>query len=395
MNDIKHGKFPILYKITKSGKVITWHIYEISLNNDNSIAIWKVKRGFQGGKITTQETSVNKTKKGQKNVYDQAKKDALSTFNKMCNHKGYAISIQEAKRKHNEFNPMLLSEYRDYKTKAIFPIDLQFKYDGIRIYIRYKNGNIVYHSRSGKTIKVLKHLDMDFQKIYNKINKIHRNNCIFDGELYRHNWPRSKISGLANPNRTSIVKNETDQLEVQLFDVYFKDVDKIKHDKQLSKNRIKFLLKITKNLMFTRVKVVKTYEVDREDIVFDFMRKADKMGYEGVVLKNKNGLYTFGRSMDVFKFKPEDDDVGIVVDIIQKATDTESNYSIIIQCKTDMFKDKIINITGHGTKKYKQHVFENKNEYIDMKMRYLFNGTSDELPMSAKPKMYRGKYMFH
>lgn len=218
---------------------------------------------------------------------DQAIFDIGSDWRKK-EKKGYVPEGQTSKRELPL--PMLaLSEVYPKRARALtWPLLGQPKLDGIRMLTDSKRA----WSREGNEFDqdCVGHL-MDLE--------LAKSGVIFDGEIMLP--PPYKFQDVA-----SALKNPKNPLHARLqfcvFDIF--DTNAIFADRIAALEKF-FQEYATRNKAW---QLVTTVELADHTAAVEFLRKSLDIGFEGIILRNKRGLYKAKhRSEDLQKFKPEDD----------------------------------------------------------------------------------------
>jgi DNA ligase-1 len=208
------------------------------------------------------------------------------------------------------FKPMLGTDIED-KRDLKFPMLSSYKLDGIRCI--FKDGQML--SRSLKQIPN-KQLQEKFEylKQYSKLN-----NVILDGELYSHNLTFQQITSLVmtqdfeDEETIKKLKKRDDLYLTQFFNTRFEFYNPLQFhcfDILFTENILDFSARVgqytrmQEGTDFIAVKqktLNNTYELDAE------FQEALRLNYEGLILRNPNKLYKFGRSTEkeqgLLKFK--------------------------------------------------------------------------------------------
>jgi len=205
--------------------------------------------------------------------------------------------------KDKTFKPMLAENQQPELESLNFPQFCSRKMDGIRI-IFYK-GQIL--SRSLKEIpnKQLKQKFEDIRK-YSEDN-----NCILDGEVYSPQLTFQQIISFTMTedfeDKKSIKKfgKVMEIPEHLMFNCF--DYLRGQHDKRPFNQRIEDIYAIQRKF-YGILNVVDQFEVNNKEELEDFFKQALELGYEGLILKNPNGEYKFGRTTLkenlMYKLKP-------------------------------------------------------------------------------------------
>ena len=261
--------------------------------------------GLIGGKqkepaITRISTGRNIGRKNATNVYTQALSEANSEIKKKFDH-GYRMTKEEATST-SLLLPMQLHQYEKHGHKIKFPAGAQPKLDGVRAFVSFdpKINRILFTSRNGPE-------DYEFSRTVGKEMLDHKffslgSEIRFDGELYKHGTPQGKISGIAR-RRKNLIKEDYERkatIQFWIFDFY---------DPQRPK--LTFLERYTILVNFCNqcpalkyTKLVPVEQILKKDDVTLFLDKYIDLKFEGVVIRNFDGVYTpTHRSYNVQKFK--------------------------------------------------------------------------------------------
>ena len=209
-----------------------------------------------------------------------------------------------------EYPCMLCSQYeKKLVDKIRFPAYVQMKMDGMRFNAIVKDGKVEFRSRNGKEINLLGNLEQEFLNIASGV----LGDCVFDGELMvmfddDHQFAdRQTGNGILNKAvKGTISAKEAAQVHATVWDVipysYFiagKCPDKYEYryeavqkliDRQVGPKRIW-------NVYCVEVQNIEEAQAEFSKLYAD--------GYEGIILKDKNGIWEDKRSKSQIKFKGE------------------------------------------------------------------------------------------
>jgi len=301
--------FPLL-TAHRQKKHYTWKITAY----DNG---YTVEHGYLGGKLQSTHTEVLVGKAGRTSS-EQSILQAQSEYNKKLD-RGYSpengnsannispvgngASFQNAVDKRTVYYPMLCKIFADCPGSVVYPCHTQRKIDGVRALAVYNagTGTVSLQSRNGKfyNIPFIQQRISDFFKA---------NNCldvILDGELHTvdpSKYAFDTISGICRRGlKTTGVSTAdplTEKIQYQVYDLF-----------SASRPQDPFVARHSKLLSFTvtseNVCIIPCNIANTET---DVLRELDVMlaqGHEGVIIRNSNGIYSFGpaRSSDIFKLK--------------------------------------------------------------------------------------------
>ncbi len=179
---------------------------------------------------------------------------------------------------------------------------LQPKFKGERCRVEWFHGKPILLSSYGNEFKFLNHITEALKEF---------KDFPFDGELYKHGWSQGRINSAAN--RKVKVNSDSQLLEYHIFDLQFPSVRQ--------GDRLLALTKIEKSIGNFPLKISPAYFVTK-DTWLPIASNLVEKGYEGAVLRNNNGLYSFKRSVNLLKFKPTEIDTYIITAVIEAISKT-------------------------------------------------------------------------
>jgi hypothetical protein len=208
-----------------------------------------------------------------------------------------------------EYPVMLCTGYEQKLVdKVKFPALVQLKMDGMRfnaIVQHTESGSSVdYRSRNGKEIQLLGNLDEEFIKLSNGVD------CVFDGELLvKHDGKildRQTGNGILNKaNKGTISEKEASMVHATVWDVipyaYFTDA----YCPVVYDSRFKSLLALMSMHNPTKIGLVDNWEVASLDEAKTLFEGLLAQGQEGIILKDKTGVWEDKRVKHQIKFKGE------------------------------------------------------------------------------------------
>ena len=208
-----------------------------------------------------------------------------------------------------EYPVMLCSQF-DQKLvdKVQFPALVQTKMDGMRFnaIVRHTpiDSSVEYRSRNGKEIQLLGNLDADFIALSGGID------CVFDGELLVASdagvLDRQTGNGILNKaNKGTITAADAAKVRATIWDVipfaYFTDGECGTPYGQ----RYESLCVLIDTHKPTKVKLVDSWEVENYDTAKALFEELLQRGEEGIILKDKRGVWEDKRAKHQIKFKGE------------------------------------------------------------------------------------------
>lgn len=267
-----------LYGKDKSGKFKQWSIWTV----EDSLFI---EHGQEGGKLQLKEEKVKGKNIGRSNETsdsEQAEFEANSRINKQVD-KGYRVDKNELEEL--PLLPMLANDYLKQGHRIKYPCYASAKLDGVRCLAICTEEGIILKSRGGKLYDV-KHIIAQLQGIM-KIGQV------WDGELYIHGkYLEEIVSAVKKPNAM------TNEISFRIFDVVSEEVfeDRI--------TNLKYIEDILYESKIYSVDVLPYEYIKSESEMKDWHKMYVAQGYEGIMLRNEQGLYESGkRSADLQKYK--------------------------------------------------------------------------------------------
>lgn len=206
---------------------------------------------------------------------------------------------KESTDSNGNYKPMLAqpikNDKKDNWNKVKYPVAGEPKLDGVRcmIFLKDYQGGVKFTdvqslSREGKSY------DFGTTKIREALVPLFQDNgdIILDGELYVHGMPQNRISG--SMRGTTYIPELHDVMEYHVYDI-------IKPKQPYSERR-----KDLENLFinYEGFKLGRSITLVDKKSVDNFEEECIEAGYEGIMLKNLDGLYEIGkRSYNNLKVK--------------------------------------------------------------------------------------------
>lgn len=300
--------FPTLYEQSSTGKTKHWSI-EVSQTGESEATIL-VKYGAGDSKVRLSKKVITKGKNiGRSNEttpYDQAVSEAESTWNKKKD-KGYVENVSQLQDE--VLLPMLAHTFQKRGHDIVYPCYAQPKLDGVRCLAKKINDSTIkYYSRMGKEFTTLEHLT-------SQLLRIMRVDQVLDGEIYSHDHTFQEMIRLVKKERP-----DTSSLKYHVFDVV--DIE--------NTFEYRFMDKLEEIFDHDApdIEIVPTESVASEDKIKELHEEYVSEGYEGLILRNSDGMYKLnGRSKDLQKYKEfQDEEFEIVGG--QPSTGTEEGCVI-------------------------------------------------------------------
>ena len=202
--------------------------------------------------------------------------------------------------------PVMLCSGFDQKLvdKVEFPAIVQTKMDGMRFNAIVRDGKVEYRSRNGKEIQLLGNLDQDFIKLAGDVD------CVFDGELLVCDGDvildRQTGNGILNKaNKGTISTAEAAKVRATIWDcipyLYFIEG---RYPTGYGR-RWDFLCSLMDLTQPEKVGLVDSWEVDNYEEAKTLFEGLLAQGQEGIILKDRNGIWEDKRAKHQIKFKGE------------------------------------------------------------------------------------------
>lgn len=318
-------ELPILYNISKNGKMQFWRIY---IEDDE---IYR-ESWYQGGKTRTFPpivcTPKNVNKANETSIAEQAKLECKSKWTAQMK-KGYKIyQTKDEKKDKDEVEeekqllPMLAQKFTDRKKYINLPCGVSRKLDGIRmIATKDSSDKIKLTSRTSKEFYWMNIIRNHLQEIFKKFPGI-----ILDGEIYSHTLPFSVLCGAVRSVNSP--SPHDDILEYWIFDIadetksYKERIDILKQIKEWCDS--KFTEKCIKFELYETIQNL--------DVIQKYHDEYVSQGFEGLIIRNLDGMYKFKyRTNDLQKYKNFEDAEFEIVNF--KAGQGTEKGAIVFECK--------------------------------------------------------------
>jgi DNA ligase-1 len=281
-----------LYGLSRVGKVKQWKAKVVQ--NENLTATMIIETGYVGGKIREIPKLIKKGKNlGKTNEttpFEQAVSEAQSKWNGKRD-ENYELEMIDP----DNYKPRIMLPQKAAqpgKGKIVYSCYAQPKLNGVcnlaeDPWPESIDSVVLHHTKGGHLFETLSHLD-DWVKRLKAPGPVH-------GELYYHGWSLQKIRSY-----TQKIKPDQEKLEYWLYDMAWPKAsysDRINWLEQIIED-------ITKQFPQCRIKMTPTVTVKNYEEAKYYHDLCVGQGFEGAVLKNKDGIYLFQhRSKDTEKMK--------------------------------------------------------------------------------------------
>jgi DNA ligase 1 len=313
-----------LYKKDSKGKLLIWQCY-------NRGAEVVTVHGQIGGKLQTKSYTAKPTNVGRANVRneeEQAAFEAQASFVKRQKAKGYVLTEEEALGGGSSalveggILPMLAFDIN--KTKEVPEIGdiVQPKLDGHRCIAIQDDKGWTLWSRTRKRITSMGHIEKDLKESFPVFKGL-----VLDGELYNHEL-KADFERISSAIRTQEPTKEAEMIEYHVYDVV--------NDKKQMDRVCDLDLLFNEVLPDSKVKMVYTSVISTVADANMLEQQFVAAGYEGMMLRKRNGLYEHKRSKGLLKIKRFVDEEFLVVGAELSTLETSKGplTSLVIVCET-------------------------------------------------------------
>ena len=288
----KHGT---LYK--KLNKNIHyWKVKVCRISNEVFVQVEFGQMGTNKPQITKEQIKTGKNigKRNETSVYDQANIQALQMIDKKLK-SGYVPSLEDAKNDvvddiiEGGILPMLAHTFAKQGDKIKFPCLGQPKLDGLRLIAVLNEGKCTLYSRTRKLVTGIPHIAKAIEEAFPG------QTLVLDGEAYSHAYKKDfeKILHYVRQD-TPAIGHEV--VEFHIYDYPHPTMKQTERTKLLESFNFKPPLVL-----------VETVEIQDEVGMINCFNQFLKEGFEGLMLRNKDGLYVNKRSTDLIKVKEFED----------------------------------------------------------------------------------------
>lgn len=376
-------EFPILYGESSHGKQKLWQVSVSETPEKYGVIL--TTHGYVDGKQVESRRIVTEGKNiGKKNAttpLTQAVSEAQALWNKKRD-AGYtpsasitsnilvpdasAPAVAAATVTATEIPlPMLAHDYNKRGKSVTFPCYVQRKLDGVRCVAVPHRG---LYSRNGKPFPHLQHIRGDIDRIGNEAG------VILDGELYSDELSFQEIVG--------IVKKETlrpgDDVTMNKIYLYVYDCILVSNPTAGYKDRLETLTNLFTRNSFPNLRLLHTAVCSSEEDMKRLHAAYVAEGYEGIMLRQMNGVYKIGhRSPELQKYKEFCDSEYPVIGF--KQGDGEEKGCVIWQCRTPAGIE--FAVRPRGTRADRIELFANGAAYIGKLLTVRYQElTTDGIP---------------
>jgi ATP-dependent DNA ligase len=297
---------------------------------------------------------------------------------------GFTLSPNE--KNNDTYYPMSAHKFdlnnMDNTIKAV-KYASQPKLDGLRVLMRYTNGNVKVYSRKLLEYTNLSHIS---NILFNLLKE--NPNIILDGEIYKHDLNLQTISGLvrnSDPEKVSI-------LEYHIFDLI--DLNDLTKSFRLRFRQLKQLLKDF-NINTKLINLVHTKFNCTLQLLNDEYANYLKHGYEGQMVRLQDSPYETSvhreiRSKNILKrkefFDSEYEFVGIELGLKGKSLGT---FIAVMKTESGIKFNATMLGSIAESKEFAKKIQANLDSYVGKYATIQYNGLSiDNVPLFPKFKCF-------
>ena len=405
--------FPILYGIEKGGKIKTWcaSIYLKGTDKKTSPAYAIIEHGQQEGKKQTTQRDYTEGKNiGKKNETTPLAQCIAETRKKWLDKhekESYQETLPTQVPDHatatptttptttptpaKKYFPMLAQSFApDSKTAKknpiVFPCYVQPKLDGLRcvIYLDPVTGEIRRQSRTGTYFDTMTHIAQSLAPLFAKYPT-----AVLDGELYTTEMPFEELAGLIKRKILDDADHEKlKAIEYHIYDI-IDETPTATYEARYNTIRRMFAsvaasTASSPHTLPPYIRLVHTVEAKTPADFKSNFAKFIEEGYEGIMLRNKEGKYRCNyRSHDLQKYKEFMEDEFKIIGFTQG--DGRDKGTVIWICHTKEWKE--FSVRPRGTIAARTFLYNNGDKYIGKMLTVIYQ----ELTEEGKPRFPVGK----
>lgn len=270
--------------------------------------------------------------------------------------------------------PMLAKVYDNTNNRLFKKVSSfigQWKINGLRCFISavmsndlFKPISLRFQSREGTYWHSLLYLEDYLLSVLDKklLDKMISEHYILDGELYLPGYSVNEINHFVKDPSTK----ENKLLQYWCYDIAIEDSIQYNRTKQLEttlSNFIHVFKDKTSHLNNTeQLIVLPSWNVCNDDKALSYRNKSIELGFEGLIMRNPNAEYQFGkRNLSMIKYKKSTDGKFTIIDIYPEGIKRKDIP--LFCCKNDI-NDATFECHVGGSQEYQTSILKNKEKYI-------------------------------
>lgn len=346
------------------------------METDHALSV--VQHGTYGGKLQMEQREYTKGKNiGKKNETSPLEQCVSETEKRMrdkIEKENYSEQFpssqppakQASESRSRKIFPMLANKYEPAsntkkKQGIVYPCFVQPKLDGLRCVV-YMDTAPIYQSRTGGAFAVLQHLDSDILRLFERFPA----NTVFDGELYTDQIPFEELAGIIKKKTLT----ESDAVKIRSVKYHIYDIVEpgVPYHARLN------TLQNIHECGSSHIVLVPTFAVPGVDQFKEKFGEFVEAGYEGIMLRNADGLYRENyRSNDLMKYKEFSESEYPIVDY-KEATGRDSG-TVIWECETP--DGRRFHVRPRGTVEMRRRWFEGAKQYVGKQLTVIYQELSE------------------
>ena len=399
---------PTLYKKTATGKIQQWSIScnysrvsDTEGDESDYVGTIVTKYGqLNSDKIQTTYDRINVGKNtGRSNetdAWEQTQAETYARYRKQLK-KGYVASIEAAEQGEVDdiiqggISPMLAQSFSKHSQKIKYPCFAQPKLDGTRIIGIVRDGKATLWSRTRKPITSCPHIIAELERMFPD------RDIVLDGEAYNHKYKDNfeKLISLIRqeepaPDHTEIQYHIYDQVTDGTFEERWTDLENI-FSEGISYVGVDANGQPLAIEGFTYCILCHTVICNGDEAVTELFAQLRELHYEGLILRNADGLYVNKRSYDLQKVKDFDDSEFDIVGIEEGRGKLAGHVGAFVCCDSNgnEFKAKMA-----GNLDRLKEYFNNPNLWQNKKLTVQYQGltSANGVPRFPVGKAIREDY---
>ena len=384
-------ELPTIYGVEKNGKTKVWmaHIYRDVLNGN---ATAEIEYGQLDGKkqTTSREYTEGKNlgKKNETTPLQQCLSETRRKWQDKMEKEGYSLvqPVLESETNTTKVFPMLAHTYeplssKNKKNDIVFPCYVQPKLDGLRCvcYMNMSNndGKVLAQSRTGAYFETVEHICAELRPLLLKTPGL-----ILDGELYSMDMPFEELAGLIK--RKKLAGSDMQRVQCIRYHIYDIVVGGVPYSDR--HDRIVQLVDDSN----CHLEVVRTQLIHDVAEFKQAFRDCVASGYEGIMLRNVNGLYCQNyRSHDLQKYKEFVEAEYPIVGF--KEADGRDKGTVVWVCRTS--DEREFSVRPRGTQEQRRQWFQDGPQYVGKLLTVIYQELSElNVPRFPVGKAIRDGY---
>lgn len=226
-----------------------------------------------------------------------------------------------------------------------------------RVVAHIEDAHITYFSRKGKEYETLTHWNDELKTLF-------PSGTILDGEAFNPDLNFQEIVRRVKRVKTSRFNIEDDPLQYWVYDIVSPTVPYYA--------RLAFLTERTDT---QHIKIVPTTLFESEKELKRFHRQNLVDGYEGTMIRSRNGLYKPDcRSYDLLKYKDFFDEEFVIVG--GRSAQGRDEGTVIFDCKTN--KGQVFSVRPKGTWDERKEYLDHLSTYVGKMLTVRFQERSED-----------------